>query len=72
MKTIAIRPNAMQILEENFEESSFETLREYVETAAKNDPNFFRFLFNEDFDSDFDSDLTKEHRSIYNEFIKSL
>jgi hypothetical protein len=62
----------MQILEENFKEYSHETLREYVETAAKNDHSFFRFLFNEDFDSDFDSDLTKEHRSIYNEFIKSL
>ena len=72
MKTIAIRSNAEQILNENFKNSGLSTLREYVETSAENDPNFFRFLFNEDFDNDFSASLTEDHKQLYNSFIESI
>jgi hypothetical protein len=67
-----IRPNAIQILEENLRESSCETLKEYVEISAENDPNFFRWLFLDELLNDFDMSLTNEQREEYNSFIQSL
>ena len=48
------------------------TLKEYIESEADSDPNFFRFLFSEDFDNDFDMSLTDNQREEYNEFKNSL
>ena len=64
-----IRSNAVQILEENNTE---EKLRDYVEISAEADPNFFRWLFQEDFKNDFDTDLTEAHRNEYKEFLNTL
>lgn len=68
-----IRSNARQILEEQYKSSLSDcTLREYVLTESENDPNFFRWLFNEDFDDDFDTSLSDEQRELYNEFLETL
>lgn len=67
-----MRTNAEQILRENFNEVEGCTFREYVEACAESDPNFFRWLFNEEFDNDFDSDLSDEQREEYNDFIETL
>ena len=42
--------NKLQVLNENRGDVE---LREYVEMSAESDPNFFRWLFGEDFDNDF-------------------
>ena len=43
-----IRINAYLVLKENYEQTDHqETFREWVETTASNDPNFFRWLFDE-------------------------
>lgn len=75
METISIRQAADQTLRENYEsciDAETTTFREYVEMCADQDPNFFRWLFNEDFNNDFSSFVTDEHIELYNDFIKSL
>ena len=68
-----IRSNARQIIEEQYKSSSSDcTLREYVLTESENDPNFFRWLFNEELDEDFDMSLSNEQRVSYNEFLETL
>lgn len=69
-----INPNAEKVIREQFQEVENKDIQlvEYVKIEAENDPNFFRWLFNEDFDNDFDRDLTPEHREIYEDFLKSL
>jgi succinate dehydrogenase flavin-adding protein (antitoxin of CptAB toxin-antitoxin module) len=67
-----IRSNAMQILKENLRESNGDNLKEYVEIAAENDHNFFRWLFCENLENDFDMSLSEEQREEYNSFIQTL
>lgn len=50
----------------------YETLREYVERTSQSDPNFFRWLFSEEFDNDFDMSLTDEHKKTFEVFLDSL
>ena len=53
-------------------ESNDYTLKEYIESEADSDPNFFRFLFSADFENDFDMSLTDNQREEYKEFLNSL
>ena len=62
---------ANQGLEDSANSNGY-TLKEYIESEADSDPNFFRFLFSEDFDNDFDLSLTDNQREEYNEFLNSL
>lgn len=65
----AIRTNAEQVLRENFENTTDMTFAEYVSSESNSDPNFFRWLFNEEFENDFDSDLTDEQKETFNNFL---
>ncbi len=70
MKTI--RENALQVLKENFKEVENSTLSEYVQSCSGSDPNFFRWLFDEDFENDFSADLSADQKKAYNEFINEI
>lgn len=66
-----------QILRENYDEyvnngGEGLTFREYVEREAGNDPNFFRWLFDDGNLGDFDYGLNEEQVEEYNEFIEEL
>ena len=66
-----------QILRENYDEyvnngGGGLTFREYVEREAENDPNFFRWLFDDRGLGDFDYGLSEEQMTEYNEFIENL
>lgn len=61
--------NKLQVLNENRGDVE---LREYVEANAQSDPNFFRWLFDEEFDNDFDSSLTDSQKEEYTSFVNSL
>lgn len=71
MKTI--QPTATQALRENYNMycESQTSFREYVECQSQSDPNFFRWLFSEEFDNDFDSDLTDEHKEAFQKFLNN-
>lgn len=70
---MTIRTNAIQILEENLREAeSNKSLREYTESCAESDPNFFRWLFDEEFENDFDSSLSSHQEEEYQDFLNSL
>ena len=62
---------ANQGLEDSANSNDY-TLKEYIESEADSDPNFFRFLFSADFDNDFDMSLTDNQREEYKEFLNSL
>lgn len=69
----------LQQLKENYiaseggkEEERQLTLREYVEIESENDPNFFRWFFDEELDEDFDSSLTDEQKEEFKEFLSTL
>jgi hypothetical protein len=59
----------LQVLNEN--RGNVE-LKEYVETTSQSDPNFFRWLFDEDFDNDFDMSMTEEQKEEFKSFVNSL
>ena len=61
--------NKLQVLNENRGDVE---LREYVEMSAESDPNFFRWLFGEDFDNDFDSSMTSEQKEEYKSWLETL
>lgn len=61
--------NKLQILNENRGDVE---LREYVINSAQSDPNFFRWLFGEDFENDFDSSMTDEQKEEYQNWIETL
>lgn len=68
-----IQSAAKQALTTNHEQSGTEqTLREYVECESQSDPNFFRWLFAEEFPNDFDSDLTPEYKEAFEYFLNTL
>ena len=56
---------------QNLKESNM-SAKEYVQSESQNDPNFFRWLFDKDFEKDFDSSLTEEEKKEFNEFLESL
>ena len=62
----------MQILTENAKEADENNLREYAENQAENDPNFFRWLFDESFDDDFNMSLSDDQKQEYESFLASL
>jgi hypothetical protein len=75
MKTTSINYNSKkQILIENYNQAdnASMTLKEYVERESENDPNFFRWLFDKDFEQDFDSSLSSEEKEQYNDFLNEL
>jgi hypothetical protein len=47
-------------------------LREHVWLLESFDPQFFRWLFEEDFDNDFDISLTDEQRQEYLNWFNTL
>ena len=66
-----------QVLRENYNNyiqsgSDDITFREYVERYADNDPNFFRWLFDDGELGDFDFGLRDEQIEEYREFIEEL
>lgn len=68
-----ISNNKIQVLEENFRNAETSlTFREWIEQEAQNDPDFFRFLFDEDLEGDFDSSLSEEQRDAFQEFLSEV
>lgn len=67
-----------QMLVELFYEYKFDggeeplTLKGFVERESDNDPNFFRWLFDDDNLSDFGFNLSKEQKQDYKEFFGKL
>lgn len=61
--------NKIQILNENRGEVS---LYEYVTAESQSDPNFFRFLFSEEFEQDFDSSLSVDQKSEFENWVLQL
>ncbi|MEG1684554.1 MAG: hypothetical protein RR319_01215 [Bacteroides sp.] len=73
MKTVKIQSAAAEKLVENYIMCcDSATLYKYVELESESDPNFFRWLFGEDFDEDFDSNLTEAHKEYFLDFLNSL
>lgn len=48
------------------------SLREYTELESESDPNFFRWLFDDDELGDFDSGMSEEQQEEYREFLEEL
>lgn len=48
------------------------SLYEYVYCESQGDPNFFRWLFEEEFDNDFDSSLSDEQREQFKIWLETL
>lgn len=66
-----------QILRENYEQyikngGEGLTLREYTEREAENDPDFYRWLFDDGQIEDFGYNLTEDQTTKYQEFIEEL
>ncbi len=47
-------------------------LREFIEQEATNDPNFFRWLFDEEFEKDFAESLTDEQEEEFAVFMDDI
>lgn len=63
----------LQQLLENFINSESEmSFSEYVKRESENDPNFFRWFFDEEFDNDFNLSLSDEQLEEFNDFVNSL
>lgn len=69
-----MRTNIENVLRENFAELNDSTVSfaDYVKAESENDPNFFRFFFNEEFENDFDLDLTQEQEEEFENYLKTL
>ena len=68
-----IKEYKKQVLIENYESANNPadiSFKEYVERESQNDPNFFRFLFEEEFEDDFYFSLTDEQREEFEEFLE--
>jgi hypothetical protein len=66
---------ARRILEENNRqlEIPFETIKEYAEFSAKNDPTFFSWLFGSEGDvNDYGQGMTAKQKESYRKFITDL
>jgi hypothetical protein len=61
--------NKIKILNENKGENS---LSEYIELSASSDNNFFRWLFDEEFEQDFDISLTNEQKKEFEMWLTSM
>ena len=59
----------LQILNENKGENS---LFDYVTTASENDSNFYRWLFDEDFENDFDKSLTESQKREFQNWLSEI
>ena len=63
----------LQQLRENYKSSESEmSFAEYVKRESENDPNFFRWFFDEDLAEDFDASLSDEQREEFDDFVNSL
>ena len=68
-----LRSNLRDSLVENYNSSMQETLFvEWVVLNSQNDPDFFRFAFQEDFEKDFDSSMSDAQQEEWSEFVSSL
>ena len=63
--------NKIQVLTENAKAANL-TIREFVEIEKDNDPNFFRWLFDEDFENDFDANLSEDQKEEFENFFKII
>jgi len=65
---------AYQLLNENnkFLDQPFETVKQYAEFSAENDPNFFTWLFADGRVSDYGQGMTEAQKEAYNDFILLL
>lgn len=59
----------IQVLNENKGELS---IYEYVVATSESDPNFYRWLFDQEFDDDFDSSLSDEQNEEYEAWVLEL
>ena len=64
--------NKLQILKENFNSVESTTFHDYVESISDQDPNFFRWLFDESFEDDFNANLSIEQQLEFDTFLSSL
>uniref|UniRef100_A0AB33J393 Phage protein n=1 Tax=Prevotella sp. GTC17254 TaxID=3236794 RepID=A0AB33J393_9BACT len=65
-----IKKNKIQTLIENYESSNSPadiSFKEYLERESKNNPSFFSFLFEEDFDTS----LTDEQSEVFEDFLET-
>jgi hypothetical protein len=63
----------IQVLKENYSKNEGDlTFKEYVESEAEADPNFFRWFFDEPLEEDFNNSLTKEQEKEYQRFLDDL
>lgn len=69
-----MRANIENALRENFAALNDSTMSfaEYVKLESENNPNFFRFFFNEEFENDFDIDISDDQRKEFDCFLKSI
>ena len=68
-----IRPNAEQVLRENYlQAEGVDTFVEWVILEKDSDPGFFRWLFDDDQMGDFESSMTVRHCELYDEFLQSI
>lgn len=51
---------------------NYQPMRDWVECESQSDPNFFRWLFQEELDNDFDNDLSDYQKQEFEEFLNSL
>lgn len=61
--------NKIQALNANRGEIS---LYEYVNAESQSDPNFFRWLFDEEFDNDFDSSMSDDQKAEFNTWLEEI
>jgi subtilase family serine protease len=61
--------NKIQILNKNRNDQS---LYDYVNTESQSDPNFFRWLFDEEFNNDFDSSMSEEQKREFELWLETL
>jgi subtilase family serine protease len=59
----------IKILNQNRLENS---LYNYVYCESQSDPNFFRWLFGEEFEKDFDCSLSKEQKEEFENWLEEL
>lgn len=72
MTNAKITPNAIQVLQENFNaaEDHEASLKEYVELSAENDPKFFNWLFpNAENINDFGAGMTVDQKESWNQLL---
>ena len=68
-----IKDNKKKQLFENYSHKyNLENYPDWVKNQSEEDPNFFRWLFDEDFENDYDMSLDDEQKEEFKEFLDDL